>query len=63
MDDDVAKNAFLTPFGHFQRCVLSFGLSNARATFQRLMKDMLYPFIDVFLVVHLDAIWVFSKSV
>ena len=62
-DDDVPKTAFRTPFGHFQWRVLSFGLTNAPATFQRLMNDVFRPFIDVFVLVYLDDILVFSKSV
>jgi len=62
-DDDVPKTAFRTPFGHFQWRVLSFGLTNAPATFQRLMNDVFRPFIDVFVLVYLDEILVFSKSV
>ena len=62
-DEDVLKTAFRTPFGHFQWRVLIFGLTNAPATFQRLMNDLFRPFIDVFILVFLDDILVFSKSV
>ena len=38
--EDVPKTAFRTPFGHYQFWVLSFGLTNAPATFQAVMNDI-----------------------
>ena len=61
-DEDVPKTAFRTPFGHFQWRVLSFGLTNAPATFQRLMNDVFRPYLDRFVLVYLDDILVYSKS-
>ena len=34
--------AFRTPFGHYQFWVLSFGLTNAPATFQAVMNDIFF---------------------
>jgi hypothetical protein len=42
---DVEKTAFHTHHDHFKFLVMPFGLSNALATFQALMNDVLRPFL------------------
>ncbi|KAJ9528513.1 hypothetical protein QJQ45_020524, partial [Haematococcus lacustris] len=60
--EDVPKTAFRTPEGHFQFKVLSFGLTNAPATFQRVMNDAFAPVLGKCALVYLDDILVMSKS-
>eukprot|EP00253_Pinus_taeda_P036212 PITA_36212 len=56
------KNALTTPWGTFQYAKMPFGLNNAGATFQQEM-DIAFPNEkDVFLVVYLDDLTVFSGS-
>lgn len=48
---DVEKMVFYTQHGRFEFLVASFGLSNAPATFQALMNDVLQPFLCRFVLV------------
>ncbi|KAJ9529338.1 hypothetical protein QJQ45_013665 [Haematococcus lacustris] len=61
--EDVPKTAFRTPDGHYQFKVLSFGLCNAPATFQRVMNDAFAPVLNQCALMYLDDILVMSKSV
>ena len=51
--EDILKTAFRTPFGHYQLKVLSFGLTNAPATFQAAMNDIFRPSLGKCVVVYM----------
>jgi hypothetical protein len=59
---DVSKTAIVTRYGQFEYTVMPFGLCNAPATFTALMNKVFAPYLDVFVVVYLDDILVYSKS-
>lgn len=60
--DDIEKTAFTTKFDNYNFKMISFGLTNAPASFKREMNRILLPLIGKYLFVYIDDIVVYSKS-
>ncbi|RVW76721.1 Transposon Ty3-I Gag-Pol polyprotein [Vitis vinifera] len=60
--DDEEKTAFITPHDLYCYKVMSFGLKNAGATYQRLMTKIFKPLIGRSVEVYIDDIVVKSKT-
>ena len=49
---DIPKTAFVTRYGQYEYTIMSFGLTNAPATFSRLMNSVFMEYLDKFVWVH-----------
>jgi hypothetical protein len=61
-DEDIPRTAFTTRHGLFEYLVMSFGLMNALAQFMYLMNSVFMLELEKFVVVFIDDILVYLKS-
>ncbi|KEP45598.1 putative Transposon Tf2-1 polyprotein, partial [Rhizoctonia solani 123E] len=61
-EGDEWKTAFKTKYGLFEYRVMPFGLCNAPAAFQHFMNNIFRDILDVYVVIYLDDILIFSNS-
>ncbi|WVZ89888.1 LOW QUALITY PROTEIN: hypothetical protein U9M48_036237 [Paspalum notatum var. saurae] len=59
--EDIPKTAFSTRYGLYEYTVISFGLTNAPAYFIYLMNSIFFEELDVFVIIFIDDILIFSK--
>jgi hypothetical protein len=59
---DIPKTTFTTRYGLFEYLVMSFGLMNAPTHFMHLMNSIFMQELDKFVVVFIDNILIYSRS-
>jgi hypothetical protein len=60
--EDIPKTAFTIRYGILEYLVMSFGLTNALAHFMYLMNSIFMLEMDKFVVVFIDDILIYSRS-
>jgi hypothetical protein len=60
--EDIPKTTFTMRYSLYEYLVMSFGLMNAPAHFMYLMNSVFIPELDQFVVVFINDILVYSKS-
>ena len=61
-EEDKWKTAFSTPQGHYQFRRMPEGLKNAPATFQRLMNDIFRGLLNIEMLIYLDDLITYAKT-
>lgn len=59
---DIHKTAFLCRYGQYEWLTMPFGLTNAPSTFMRTMNNCFRDMLDECVVIFLDDILIYSKT-
>ena len=61
-ETDISKTAFRTRYGHFEFTMMPFVLTNVPAAFMDLMYRVFQPYLDQFVIVFVDDIFIYPQS-
>ena len=61
-ESDISKTTFWTQYGHYEFLVMSFVLTNAPTAFMDFMNRVFKEYIDKFIIVLIDDILVYSRT-
>ena len=61
--ENVPKTAFNTRYGYYEFALMPFGLTNAPTSFMDLMHQMFKLYLDQFVMVFIDDILIYSKTI
>ncbi|KAF8755413.1 hypothetical protein RHS01_05097 [Rhizoctonia solani] len=61
-EGDKWKTAFQTKYSLYESLVMTFGLTNAPATFQHFMNELFKDLLDICIIIYLDDILIYSKD-
>ena len=61
-ESDEWKTAFRIRYGYFKYQVMLFGLFNTQATFQKYVNKVLTKKLDIFVIVYLDKIMIYTEG-
>ncbi len=59
---DEWKTAFITPSGHYEYRVMTYGLSNSPSVFQNFMNEVFRDMLHRFVIVYIDDILIYSPN-
>lgn len=57
--EDIYKTTFCTRYGHYEFWMVPFGITNAPTTFMCFMNGLFYPYLDKFVIVFVDDIFLY----
>jgi len=61
-EEDIPRTAFHTLYGHYEYFVMPFEMTNAPVVFMDYMNRIFHPYLDKFVVIFIDDILIYSKS-
>ena len=60
-DEYISKTTFRNRYGNYEYTIVPFGLTDVLATFMCLMNGVFKEFLDIFIIVVLDDIMIYSN--